>query len=400
MTRKRICIISFSNICQDGRALRQIEYLLPHYDLTVIGYGKAPSDNITWYSVPTSTRFSRAVTTLLLLLARMLPFLYEVWYRQKPTYRYALEFARQSGADAFYANEWGTLPIAIEVAKATNAKVVYDAYEYSPLVQENRWWWMLLMAPVVRRILRRYGPQADATITVCTPIAERYKKEFGFDPIIVCNAPRYEAVPARTDNKKADQPRTIRLIHHGAALDDRRLEWMIEALAQMDTRFTLDFMLVGSPKYIKYLDTLGQKLAPGRVTFRDPVAPNQIVQTIAEYDIGFCLIAPSNYNYYMALPNKFFDCIVAGLAVCIGPSPAMMELVQKYGFGCISPSFKPKDVAETLNKLTPDELANMQQAARHAATIYNADKEMAKVIEVYDHLLGKGQNPVTSAMKK
>ena len=99
---------------------------------------------------------------------------------------------------------------------------------------------------------------------------------------------------------------------------------MVETLALCDARYTLHFMFMPSP-YIQTLKQLGAERVPGRVFFHDAVAPEEIVPTIAEYDIGFNFIAPTNYNYLVCLPNKFFESINAGLAILTGPSPAMAQ---------------------------------------------------------------------------
>ena len=116
---------------------------------------------------------------------------------------------------------------------------------------------------------------------------------------------------------------------------------------------------------------------------------------VSQYDMGFCLIEPSNYNYLMAAPNKFFDYIAAGMPVCIGPSPAMAEIVSTYGLGCVAPSFDPQAVAATLNALDGPRLAAMQQGARRAAEIFHADAEMSKVVALYRALFqgAGGQSP-------
>lgn len=53
--RKLMCILSSSSIARDARVLRQIEYLLPHYQVTAVVYGEAPDllspDRGQWYSL-------------------------------------------------------------------------------------------------------------------------------------------------------------------------------------------------------------------------------------------------------------------------------------------------------------------------------------------------------------
>jgi glycosyltransferase involved in cell wall biosynthesis len=198
------------------------------------------------------------------------------------------------------------------------------------------------------------------------------------------NAPQY----TKTLRSKQTEPNQIRLIHHGSAMRDRRLELMIQAIAYTDLRYTLHFMLIeSSQEYTSWLRSLAHRLAPGRVFFHQPVQPNQVVDRLAEYDIGFYSLPFTNFNNLVALPNKFFDFVAAGLAVCIGPSPEMARLTRQYGFGVVTQSFDPKEVAAALNALTAVDIDQMKSRAVEARRILNADVEMAKLTNLYSNLL-------------
>lgn len=146
-------------------------------------------------------------------------------------------------------------------------------------------------------------------------------------------------------------------------------------------------MLVGDEGYIRYLRIYADRVAPGRVTFLDPVAPDRIVSRIAPFEMGFYLLRPTNYNNSVALPNKVFDFIHAGLAVCVGPSPGMAAFVREWQCGVVAPSFEPAEVAATLNRLGVDEIRAMRRSARIAAAAINASTEMTKVVELCNRLL-------------
>jgi len=275
-------------------------------------------------------------------------------------------------------------------------------HEYGEQESDNNLVWRLLVAPAVRYFIRKYTSDPDvvidASITVCPPIADRYRRERGLDPIIVFNAPKPVDVPAREDMRDAER---IRLIHHGFAKRGRGLHHLVRALALTDQRFVLDFMLVeDNPGYIDHLRRLADQLAPGRVRFRDPVLPWEIVQCVSEYDVGLCVIEPSTYNNLMMLPNKLFEYIQGGLAVCVGPSPAMVELVQRHRVGIVTRSFEPSDLAEALNRLTWQQIGEMKKAARGAATVLNADVEMAKVVVLYQQLLDEGMGQREAAARR
>jgi glycosyltransferase involved in cell wall biosynthesis len=392
--RKSICIISFSPIARDARVLRQIEYLSPHYDLSVIGEGEAhPSwgEAVRWNPVPPilpqkSTRrlLSRFTGLGLLLAGKVHSAAYLRWYWRQPIMKDTLAKAIASECDAFHANDWNTLPIAVEAAKKLGARVVFDDHEYAPMEFDNRGRSEMMYTPMLRRILEHYAPAADVMITVAPAIAERYRQEFRLNPIVVLNAP---AKAEQWPEKQIDF-NNIKLIHHGAAIPIRRLEVMIQTLALCDRRFSLYFMLTSSDSaYVKYLKQVADELTPGRVTFLDSVPTKDVIGTISGFDIGFCYIAPTIFSYLVSLPNKFFDFIAAGIPVCIGPSPSMAEIVRSYDLGCIARSFEPADVAAALNGLTPAGVASMQEGARRAALEINAEREMGKLAEIYGDLL-------------
>src|SRR5581483_4617594 len=229
--------------------------------------------------------------------------------------------------------------------------------------------WRLLVSPAIQYLMRTYvlaaGTPLAASLTVCQPIADRYHRELGLRPVVVFNAPKpFDGVRAA----EIHDPACIRLIHHGYAKRGRGLSHLIEALAHADSRYHLDFMLVDDDRgYIDELRRLGGRLAPGRVHFRAPVAPSDIVRSLGSYDMGFCVIEPSSYNNLMMLPNKLFEYVQARLALCVGPSPAMAALVRGYGLGAVAPTFDPNDVSETLNRLTTAEIAEMKKASSRAA---------------------------------
>lgn len=302
-----------------------------------------------------------------------------VWrHRRRESHRTAVRELLAARPNVILANNWPPLSLAVEAARLLGAPVILDLHEYSPLEFENRPLWKLLNRPVVDHFLRTYVPETAATITVCEGIAEKYQQEFGFRPTVVMNAPEED----RTTSFRPTGTDALRLIHHGAAMPDRRLDWMIETVPHLDRRFTLHFMLVGDEGYIGQLRGLAERFAPGRVFFHTPVAPGEICRRIADYDIGFFLLPMNSFNYAHALPNKLFDFISAGLAVCVGPSLEMSRIINRYDLGVVTPSCRPADVAATLNRVTAKQVDHYKQQALKARETLNAGTEMQKLLDL------------------
>jgi len=236
---------------------------------------------------------------------------------------------------------------------------------------------------MVEYFLRKYISQISASVTVNETIAEKYKIEYGFHPATVMNIPQR----LNFSSFRATNPQEIKLVHHGGAIRDRRLELMIQTVHYLDIRYTLHFILIEMNRgYISELKNLSNQLAVGRVYFHPPVKPEDIVNRLSDFDMGIFLLPPVNFNYLVALPNKFFDFIAAGLSVCIGPSPEMARLTKQFGFGIITPSIEPKEVAKVLNDLKAKDINAMKQRALESGKILNGGKEMSKLVKLYDQL--------------
>jgi glycosyltransferase involved in cell wall biosynthesis len=414
VTRKSICIISFSPITRDARILRQIQYLSPHYLLTVIGYGPphpsyADDPNIRWrglikdsvaypprliqalknqdyrnlkIGLRIKNRIKNALYKALPLLGLIFPPTYEFFYRIKYSRQHAtsLRLAMDSACDAYHANDWEALPVAAEAAQRNSARLVLDLHEYAPGQYEGRRFRMF-EARMISYIIRKYAHRVDASTTVAAMIAQKYKERFNLSPIVVLNAPEKIDLPSNNIN-----PRDVKLIHHGIARERRNPKFMIETIALCDKRYSLHFMLLEND-YLNELKRLSDIIAPGRVTFHKPIPPEKIVEYLSKFDVGFYILPPSNYNQLAALPNKFFDFINAGLAVCIGPSPSMTDMVRTHGLGIVGPTFSPGDIAGLINQTTPDEWQTMKDRSRTASKTLNAQTEMAKVLQIYQNLL-------------
>jgi hypothetical protein len=102
--------------------------------------------------------------------------------------------------------------------------------------------------------------------------------------------------------------------------------------------------------------------------------------------MGIYPLPSQNFNNLVALPNKFFDFITAGLAVCIGPSPEMARLTQQFGFGVVAPSFEPSAIASILRNLNTTDIDQMKLKAIEVRNIFNADVEMNKLVGLYNKL--------------
>lgn len=385
---KRICILSFSNIYNDRRVQRQIEAAHTHFDITVIGYKRfSPPENVRYIElIKTKRSFPFQLKYFFfLVLGRFFASFYEKAFWLKPEYNQAADYIQKHRFDLIHANDWDGLPVAVRGIKKDGSKVLFDAHEFSPEQEADNWIWCILIKPFREYLLHKNLPKIDEMITVSGKIGELYKNYFHIQPKIILNAHNYQ--PSKLNRLDAEE---IHIIHHGRAIPMRHLEDLIDLIALCDDRFKLNFMLIpgSNKKYLNKMMRLSQQKAPGKVLFLDPVQPSAIISKINQFDVGIPFLRSPNLNIYYALPNKFFDFILAGLGIVTSPLPAMAEIIREYNIGRVAASQSPKDMAATLNTLTVEEINQFKRNSLQLAKEFNAETEMGKLQRIYKDTLG------------
>ena len=270
------------------------------------------------------------------------------------------------------------LPLATEICNC--AKLIFDAREYYPLQNEERFLWRILEKPDRIRLCKMYLPKCDYVITVSPGLAKRYDTEFGTHCIVLRSVPNFKErdfKPTKTDK--------IKIVHHGIANPNRKLEQMIDVMKLLDKRFSFDIYLNGNQSYIDALKKHAHSIKSVRIC--DPIPYLDLDKMLSSnYDIGFFYNEPLTFNLRHSLPNKFFEFIQARLAVAIGPSPDMAFIVNQYGCGIVASSFTVESMADSMNQLTSDHIDVMKKNADKAAKLLNYELECNRFIEILEKI--------------
>ncbi|MCK4571934.1 hypothetical protein KAT89_03315 [candidate division WOR-3 bacterium] len=380
----RICIISFSNLKNDPRVRRQIDLLKDIYDVTTLGLKKSGVKGVDEFIIPTKRSIITKIRSrLTFLIARFFQGLYTKYIEIKYPLNTILKIISDKNFDLVIANGLGALIVAERIARRDGAKILFDAHEYEPRRIEDHWFHRLFINPHNAFLCNKYLPHASYMTTVSLGIANEYNKSYGISPEVIFNAPEYERV-----NFKEVKQDNIRMIHHGIAHPSRKLEDMIHLMSFLEKRFHLTLMLVANDtRYYNYLKKLSNKLCPSKVAFREPVSFNEIISTISDYDIGLIILRPTSFKLKHALPNKFFESIMAGLALVIGPSPEMKNIIEKFNCGVFSNSFNVKEIAKLINSLTPKQIMEKKKGSLEAAKFLNSEREMKKLHRIVRMIL-------------
>lgn len=375
--KKKILIISASDLKNDPRVYRQIEFLKDDYDIKTFGLNDPEIEGVKFVKF----RFNKSVLSRLVILFFRLFRLYGIFEKFWLKYKLIPEDKKiyEEEFELLIANEIEALPIGFKCFKKT--KILLDLHEYAPREFEDRFIWRFLYQPHAVYQCKKYLKSCDAIITVCEGIANEYKKNYCVNPDVITNARKYfDLKPGKVGDK-------IRIIHHGAAISSRKIELMIELIDYLDERFSIDFMLTNvQENYYKKLIQLSE--GKKRVNMIPPVDMVDIVEKINQYDIGLFILPPTTFNYNYALPNKFFEFIQARLAIAIGPSPEMSKVVKKYDLGVISKNFEPREMAKILNSLASEQIYYYKTQSDKNAYILSKEENGKKLRKIVFNLIG------------
>jgi glycosyltransferase involved in cell wall biosynthesis len=297
--------------------------------------------------------------------------------------------------DIVHAHDSDALDAIARVAERLRVPFVYDAHELW-LGQENRgrsplyhglfraWYWWLQ---------RRTVPRAAAVLTVSQPIAERLRKSYGVPVALVPNYPAEVGAVARRDIRElVTEPIPAGapiVLYIGNIQLGRGLEELVAALPECPE---IVLVCLGAGRESGALPELADRLGVrDRIRFVPPVPADQVVSVAASATIGVALTAPISENNRLALPNKLFQCMAAGIPVVATDAPHIRAMVEAAGAGvCVDPT-SPTAIASGLRRLLADSAEAEAMGRRGAAAVrdrFNWGQSEQALLEVYRRISG------------
>jgi hypothetical protein len=225
---------------------------------------------------------------------------------------------------------------------------------------DSSWYFRHFIGPYRKLVASKYLIKFDTIFSVSPSIVRAYQKSTSAHVALLRSTPFYRNIsPSIVDFNN------IKMVHHGTANTDRNLANLILIAKTLPQNFSLDLYLTGSKSSILELKKIAALSDNIRVL--PPVPYNDIIPMLNNYDIGLYYLEPSSFNLRHCLPNKFFEFIQARLAVAIGPSPDMLDIVNKYQCGFVSDEFTVTSMVERLSTLDINMIIKAKQNSNLAA---------------------------------
>jgi glycosyltransferase involved in cell wall biosynthesis len=294
-------------------------------------------------------------------------------------------------ADLYVAHYVAALPATAHAAAKFGGKLAFDAEDYH-LGEFPESEGCSRQKELLRRIEADYLP-ACAYVTAASPgIAEAYARTYGVQATPVLNAfPRSQAPLASTDRGECPHPSVYWFSQ--TIGPNRGLECAVRAIGLSRACPHLYLRGTVSPDYAARLLAISSTHgSEERLHFLELAAPGSMEQIAAQFDVGLAAEPGWTENNSLALSNKVFTYLSAGIPTVGSSTKAHIGLAQHApGAIFVYRADDPEDLAKTLDLLllSPGNL----RAARAAAwqlgqTRFSWDQEKGRLIACVDEALG------------
>ena len=281
-----------------------------------------------------------------------------------------------------HCHDLWTLPGAAFVSLFRGYRLIYDAHEYYSGLE------IFLNRPIRKSIWILFERlsiyRTDVLLTVSRQLGELYKKKYpGLNRIeIIRNLPFYEKI-GQPQKKKFSQ----HIVFLGHFKPGRGLEILFEALKKTES---IHLTLIGGGELLSRLRQLQKEYhLQDRVHFKSYVSVTDLLKITAQYDVGVVLFQPTSLNYAYALPNKFFEYLMAGLPVLASNIDTLKDYVSKYDVGITVDPLDVNSVVSGIKEIFAENsrLKHWQKNARNAALELNWERESVKLLKIYEEIV-------------
>jgi len=301
-----------------------------------------------------------------------------------PQHRRAVQrdYRRLAGADAagrgfdvVHAHDFPTLPLGAALAARSGCDLVYDSHE----------WWRGRArkgrpAPLERlldaRQETRLAGAARTVLTVSPGIAARFAAAGVPGAVVVRNT-----FPAAA--RRPEVPGPPRGLVYAGRVDAGR---DLEAVLAPGATAGLGLVLVGpvDPGYVRLL----AQRAGGSVTVRPSLPVDDVDEVYRSEGLALVPLTDDCDNHRLALPNKLFHAVRAGVPVVAADLPEIRRVVDATGIGTLYRPGDPRSLAAAVQAAV-DRYADLRTAVEAAAPSLAWSADAQRLVEVYAALAGE-----------
>jgi glycosyltransferase involved in cell wall biosynthesis len=318
------------------------------------------------------------------------------------TFNETLARATAEPADVVIAHTHPMLAVAHAAAAALNCKWGFDcedilSEEFGEGIDDPA------HQQMIRQLERRFIPKADYVTVASAEFGDWLVRRYGIaPPTLIRNVPPRSEAPAATSLGYPDTRSYISLYWFSISIGPQRgLEDAVRALPHLKVPAILHvrgrMLPAYEPVFRELIASLG---VTDRVVVHDLAKPQDVIRAAAEHDIGLVLTQPCCINHELAVPNKIYAYMMAGLAVGATVTAGHRSALAGIDAGF---EYSPGDheaLAAQINALALDPgalHACRERAFRAASSRWNWDVEQRLLVDVIEQAIDQSLAPARRA---
>ena len=288
----------------------------------------------------------------------------------------AIVEARHREFDVVHAHDFTALEAGAALAVERGVPYVYDSHEFW-LGQQRQYRPTPWQDRRERRVEGRLGGSAAAVITVGEGVADALRAAYGWSHVVVVR----NSFPVRAAGGPALPEAPSGLVFAGRVDAHRELETVLEAAADLpDFPVTMvgpvDEVWVGQNAH--RIEATGTTLMPA-------VSIAEVTDLLRRTGLSLVTLSATSENHMLAMPNKLFHAVHAGVPVIATENPAIAAIVRQFGIGEVYRAGDAAGLAAAVRRAVeryPELVASVAAAAEELS--WNADAQRLR--SVYERI--------------
>lgn len=284
------------------------------------------------------------------------------WVREAEWMARKLEF------DVVHAHDYTALALGERLSRTRGVPLVYDTHElWSERHRSGRptplqdWW--------QRSRERRLGTRSAVVLTVGEALAERLRAAYHWDHVTVVR----NTFPVAPDGPTVPPTRPTGAVYAGRLAAGRDLETV--AAASSSTGLSLRLVGPSDPSWLA-------GFVPHRCRVDPPVASDEVDALLEAGGLALVTLADGWGNHRVALPNKLFQAVSAGVPVIASDVGELARIVRKQGLGVV---YRPGDPTSLVAAIEDALLRfpELRESVRRAQGALSWSVDRDRLLDVY-----------------
>jgi glycosyltransferase involved in cell wall biosynthesis len=281
--------------------------------------------------------------------------------------------------DCICAIDLDTILPCLYVSRWKKISRVYDAHELFTGLKE------VATRPRIKkfwaRVEKKTLPQFKFGYTVSESIAEEFERRYGVKYTVIRNITKLREL------NHAGVPEKF-LLYLGAVNEARAFEYVIPALKWINCRL----VVCGDGNFMSQLKQLiKDNKVEDKVELKGMLLPEELWNISQKATIGLGIAENTGINQYLALPNKFFDYIHAGLPQVAMNFPEYVKINSQFEVAVLIDDLIPERIAETVNNLLGNTVLyqRLKENCLKARQVLNWQHEEKKLLDFYQSVFNR-----------